>query len=103
MFKEERIKTFLFDSSESEYTDYYLNDLTFDIIIDDGSHHFEDQIATFNLLKDRMNAGGIFIIEDVYCLDQKREEFINLHSNCEIIDNRSILNRQDDVLIVYRF
>jgi hypothetical protein len=50
-----------------------------------------------------MNAGGIFIIEDVDCLDKKRDEFIKLHSNCEIIDNRSILNRYDDVLIVYRF
>ena len=56
-----------------------------------------------SILKDKMNAGGIFIIEDVDCLDEKRDEFIKLHSNCEIIDNRSLLKRYDDVLIVYRF
>jgi hypothetical protein len=100
--KDKRFNINIVDATKNEVLNY-LEDTTFDIIIDDGSHRFEDQVATFNILKDKMNVGGIFIIEDVDCLDQKREEFINLHSNCEIIDNRSILNRYDDVLIVYRF
>lgn len=100
--KDERFNINIVDATKKEVLDR-LDNTTFDIIIDDGSHRFEDQVATFNILKDRMNVGGIFIIEDVDCLDQKREEFINLHSNCEIIDNRSLLNRYDDVLIIYRF
>jgi len=80
-----------------------LENVTFDIIIDDGSHRFEDQVATFNILKNKMNPGGIFIIEDVDCLNTKRDEFKKLHDNCEIIDNRSLKGRYDDVLIVYRF
>jgi hypothetical protein len=100
--KDERFNINIVDATKKEVLNY-LEDINFDIIIDDGSHRFEDQITTFNILKNKMNAGGIFIIEDVDCLDQKREEFINLHSNCEIIDNRSLLNRNDDVLIIYRF
>jgi hypothetical protein len=100
--KDKRFNINIVDATKKEVLNC-LEDTTFDIIIDDGSHRFEDQVATFNILKDKMNAGGIFIIEDVDCLDEKRDEFIKLHSNCEIIDNRSLLKRYDDVLIVYRF
>lgn len=76
---------------------------TFDVIIDDGSHMEADQIASFNLLKHRMNPGGIYIIEDILALDQNRKRFEALHHNCEIIDLRGVKNRFDDVLILYRF
>jgi hypothetical protein len=65
MFEEERIKTFLFDSSESEYTDYYLNDLTFDIIIDDGNHDPKYQVKTLKNLFPKLNKNGYYIIEDI--------------------------------------
>jgi hypothetical protein len=79
------------------------NNINFDIIIDDGSHRFIDQVDSFNIFKNKMNNGGIFIIEDVNCLDEKKQEFVDLHYNCEIIDNRHIKGRHDDVLIIYRF
>lgn len=79
-----------------------LGDKRFDIVIDDGSHLTDDQITTFNLLKGRMNKGGIYIIEDILALDQERRRFERLHSNCEIIDMRSN-GRFDNVLIIYRF
>jgi len=99
---DKRFNIHIVDATKEESLDL-LEGVKFDIIIDDGSHRYEDQVATFNLFKDKMNEGGIFIIEDVDCLDTKREEFTNLHDNCEIIDNRFIKNRYDDVLIVYRF
>lgn len=74
----------------------------FDIIIDDGSHMEADQIKTFNLLKDKMHPGGIYIIEDILALDQNRHKFEALHTNCEIVDMRSN-GRFDNVLIIYRF
>jgi polysaccharide deacetylase 2 family uncharacterized protein YibQ len=37
----------------------------FDIIIDDGSHVFNDQITTYNKFKLLMKKGGIYIIEDM--------------------------------------
>jgi hypothetical protein len=63
----------------------------------------EREVNTFNILKHKMNKGGLFIIEDVNCLDTHREHFLKLHPNCQIIDNRSLQNRYDDVLIVYQF
>jgi SAM-dependent methyltransferase len=80
-----------------------LNDLTFDVIIDDGSHRIDDQINSFNILKNRMKPNGMYIIEDVNNLDNTKERYESLHNNIEIIDNRHIKNRIDDVLIIYKF
>lgn len=38
----------------------------FDLIIDDGSHLFEDQMVTAICLLPYLNAGGVYIIEDVW-------------------------------------
>lgn len=80
-----------------------IGDTKFDIIIDDGSHVLQDQIDSFNLLKDRMNPGGIYIIEDIQHLDLEEIDFEELHDNIEIFDLRKVKGRYDDVLIVYRF
>ena len=37
----------------------------FDIILDDGSHLFEDQIKFFNIYFDLLNIGGVIICEDI--------------------------------------
>jgi 23S rRNA U2552 (ribose-2'-O)-methylase RlmE/FtsJ len=81
-----------------------IKDLTFDVVIDDGSHVFEDQIKSFKLLKHKINKNGLYIIEDISNLDKKTKQiFESLHDVCEIIDLRHIKNRYDDVLVVYRF
>lgn len=80
-----------------------LPNLYYDVIIDDGSHMEADQVNTFNMLKERMNKGGIYIIEDILNLEWSKEKFLSLHDNCEIIDLREKKGRFDDVLIVYRF
>jgi hypothetical protein len=63
-FEEERIKTFLFNSTSLEECDKYLEDLQFDIIIDDGSHDPQDQINTMKNLYNR--AKMFYIIEDIH-------------------------------------
>lgn len=65
MFEEDRIKTFLFDSSHKDYCDFYLKDLKFDIIIDDGNHDPQYQIKTLNNLFRRLKDGGFYVIEDL--------------------------------------
>tara|TARA_R100001510_G_C7550258_1_gene134360 strand:- start:49 stop:663 length:615 start_codon:yes stop_codon:yes gene_type:complete len=37
----------------------------FDIIIDDGSHWYENQINTYKKFKNLMKPGGVYIIEDI--------------------------------------
>ena len=37
----------------------------FDIILDDGSHLFQDQIKFFNIYIDLLNIGGVIICEDI--------------------------------------
>lgn len=64
-FSEDRIKTFLFDSTKKFECDVTLQDMTFDIIIDDGWHWYEAQLNTFENLFSRVRPGGYYIIEDI--------------------------------------
>ena len=70
---------------------------TFDVVIEDGSHMTDDQIATRDLLLPRMNPGGLYIIEDILNLEATR----HLFPGAEILDLRSVKGRFDDVLIIY--
>ena len=86
MFTEERIKTFLFDSAESNYVDYYLKDLNFDIIIDDGNHDPKYQIKTLRNLLPKLREGGYYVIEDIggyggteQLMVEYLEDFNNIH------------------------
>lgn len=89
------------DATKTEFLDS-IEYLSFDLVVDDGSHMENDQIATFDLLKRKMNKGGIYIIEDILAIDQNRHRFEKIHDNCEIIDMRHN-GRFDNVLIIYRF
>ena len=99
---DKRFRFIACDCTKPDLLDH-IKDLTFDVIIDDGSHMENDQVNTFNILKHKMNSGGVYIIEDILALDHNRKRFENLHSNCEIIDLRKVKGRFDDVLIIYRF
>ena len=64
-FVEERIQTFLADSSSKEQLDNVLGSRMFDVIIDDGLHYDEVQVKTMENLWSRVRPGGYYIIEDV--------------------------------------
>jgi hypothetical protein len=89
------------DATKPEFLEK-IKGITFDVINDDASHMEADQIATFKLLKDKMNPGGLYIIEDILALDQNRHRFEALHDNCEIVDMRHT-GRFDNVLVIFRF
>lgn len=76
---------------------------TFDVVMDDGCHIAEAQIRTFFLLKPMMRPGSLYIIEDVAYIDHVGRVFRSMHPTCEIIDNRHVKGRSDDVLVIYRF
>jgi SAM-dependent methyltransferase len=64
-FTDDRITTALANSSDKSALDAVLGDKTFDIIIDDGLHWDETQMATLRNLWDRVRPGGFYIIEDI--------------------------------------
>jgi len=102
LLKDNNYKIFHCDATKEDFLNE-LNDLKFDVIIDDGSHLIADQITSFNLLKSKVNPGGIYVIEDINGIDAFENAFKSLHSNCEIIDNRYKKGRFDNVLIIYKF
>ena len=70
-----------------------------DIIIDDGSHIFTDQIFSYAILYHKLNRGGIYIIEDVRNIDEAGPFFYRLNTNTKIFDFRKLKNRYDDVIV----
>jgi hypothetical protein len=74
----------------------------YDIIIDDGDHNPAVQFMTFWNLRPLLRPGGVYVIEDVYPLDEWRKEFELLDQTCQIFDLRNIKGKADDVLVVYR-
>jgi len=98
-----RYKAIFCDAASPEIIPY-IKDYKLDVIIDDGSHHPQDQINSFNILKDYMSPNGIYIIEDVSDLNyvQSYFETIKDKHSIEIIDNRYKKNRFDDILIVIK-
>jgi hypothetical protein len=90
------------DATKEAFLGYFRHQ-TFDIIIDDGSHVTQDQIDTFNIMRRKMNNGGIYIIEDILALEVERNRYLSLHENVEIIDLRHVKQRFDDALVIIRF
>jgi len=55
------------DAADPVALDRMLGDAKFDVVIDDGSHHSRDVIATFGGCFQRLDPGGVYIIEDLDC------------------------------------
>ncbi len=69
MFTEERITTYLCDSTDYRSVQVWMREcpnLFFDVVIDDGSHYDQHQLATLTNLWPRVKPGGYYIIEDIY-------------------------------------
>ena len=101
MFSEDRIKTFLFDSSEKEYSDYYLDGLEFDIIIDDGNHDPKYQIKTLRNLFPKLRENGLYIIEDIGGYPGNEDLLVEyLDEFNELTQGYDILNRGNHLVIL---
>lgn len=86
----------------SEKINDVVKEKKFDIVIDDGSHKFGDQAKTIDIFKDKMNPGGMLIIEDV----QSPEIGQKLHYNFPdfyLDDLQFLKNKKDDILFYKKF
>jgi hypothetical protein len=81
IFFEERIHTFLFDSTIKNDCDKFLFNLMFDFIVDDGDHYFKSQTQTFENLYPKLKPGGIYVIEDLAFPQEIKNYFENTEYN----------------------
>lgn len=67
LFEDERIKTYLCNEIEQKDVEKLINTIgsDIDLVIDDGSHHVDDQIALAKNLLPLLKKDVIYIIEDV--------------------------------------
>lgn len=61
----DRITYLLGDASNDDTIYLTLRDISFDFIIDDGSHIIDEQIRTINRFFRTVKSGGIYFIEDL--------------------------------------
>ena len=94
---ENRGYTLIYGDATKEETFSSIHNL--DIIIDDGSHKFKDQMKTFSILWPKLNTNGLYIIEDFNKLDDRKDKLMRKLPNPKIFDFRKNKNRYDDVLI----
>lgn len=97
---DENVEVIIADATKLEFLDK-IGSMTFDVVIDDGSHVEADQLKTYGLLKDKMNKGSIYVVEDILNYDSTVPKFQTL--GFEVIDLRKVKNRFDDILLVKRF
>ena len=83
------------DVTKKDELDAVLGNKKFDLIIDDASHWEHHQIESFELLKDRLLPGGIYLIEDIQC-QESHQKFIDL--GFMIHDFRGHRGKWDDVV-----
>jgi hypothetical protein len=82
----ERIRVFTGDQADPEFWAGFLAEVpAIDVVIDDGSHMPEDQIATLETLLPHIRAAGVYLCEDVLAPTNPFHDYIsglsrNLHS-----------------------
>ena len=98
-----RAKLFVYDSEDKDQAAQNLEGLQFDIIIDDASHHIDNQLRNIETYFPFLSPDGIYIIEDVtsghhanLCM-QKLDELSGKTS--EMVEF-NVSSRADDRLVV---
>lgn len=99
----EMIETHILNAHDEQQVVGAIGDQTFDIIIDDGPHEAESQVAMYHQYKHRVKKGGLYVVEDVQDIAGQWELFNALEPKPTIIDRRWRNGQYDDVLLVFQF
>jgi hypothetical protein len=70
-YENDRIKVGILDQSQKSHLEQFYdfcieNNIEFHIILDDGSHHMDDQQITLYYMFKLLNSEGIYILEDLH-------------------------------------
>lgn len=100
---EQNLTIFHADATSENFKNL-INDINFDIVIDDGSHYLEQQIKSFRIIEPRLNSKAIYVIEDII---EFPEQAISLNKEFNNIFEVNDLRHErpgyiDNVLMVYR-
>lgn len=111
-YHNDKIHLYEFNATDKEKIDDFLgklNNIKFDIIIDDASHISQHQIFTFLYLYKNLNKDGIYIIEDLHVgLNEKTNSplyFLLFKDKLSFLsdsENKEIINVIDNVTIYSR-
>lgn len=100
----ERITLFNFDCESPTLIEGHLQDLSFDIIIDDANHKLTQQMKNFENYFPYLNDGGIYICEDVQTMENATDlrDFISgIYPDREVhIVECDLQKKSDDRLVV---
>lgn len=98
-----KYQVILCDATDVAQVDGVLDGSSFDYIIDDGSHRYEEQVSGLRNLWKYLNVGGKYFIEDVVDIDTAQALVGDILSitGCEAVvyDLRGLKDRSDDILI----
>lgn len=94
----------IFDATNAELVKQHFGEMKFDVIIEDANHQLSQQVEMYNIFKEYLAPGGIYIIEDIDNIDETASVFENIDNSktVTILDRRNILNRFDDVLVIIK-
>lgn len=98
------VTLFDFNCEDSIAIEKNLNNLKFDIIIDDGSHELDQQIKNIKNYSKYMNNNGIYICEDIrsrYNADALLQEAKTIFptKKCYVLE-LNVAVRADDILLI---
>lgn len=100
----ERITLFNFNCESSTLIESHLQDLRFDIILDDANHKLSQQMKNFKNYYPYIRDGGIYICEDVQSkgdAEDLKSFVLDLYPNKEVhIVELDLIKKSDDRLVV---
>ena len=72
-----KIKVFIADQGSTEALSKIPFYISYDIIIDDGSHNYEDILTSFKFLFRKLKKGGYYCIEDLHAPQAQKDRLVN--------------------------
>lgn len=104
-YESDSVEIFIGDQSDPSFWESFVKSVPrIDIVIDDGSHLPDHQIATFESIFTRISPGGVYLCEDVHGIRNRFHMYMNgLSRNLNIKDGPTGFQSMVDSVHMYPF